>query len=133
MKQNNHVRVVRVRGVSTNDVVALLARFVLALSWERRQPCKEGARRMTYTGWRGRENMGCLVMWGVYTNDEECSGIAIVYSSCSAMSVSMSTLSVHVFNLPDCLMIPKQKSCSCTERYLRERVYRAGDCLRYPL
>lgn len=66
MKQNNHVRVVRVRGVSTNDVVALLARFVLALSWERGQPCKEGAHRITYTGWRGRENMGCLATCGVY-------------------------------------------------------------------
>lgn len=48
---------------------------------------------MTYTGWRGRENMGCLVTCGVYTNDEECSGIATVYSSCSVISVSMSTLS----------------------------------------
>ena len=57
---------IHVRGISTGDVVALSARFVLALSWERGQPRKEGARRMTYTGWRGRENMGCLVMCGAY-------------------------------------------------------------------
>ena len=29
---------------------------------------------MTYMGWRGRENMGCLVMCGYMTNDEECCG-----------------------------------------------------------
>lgn len=66
MKQNNRVRAVRVRGVSTGDVVALLARFVFALSWERRQPCKEGVRRMMYPGWRSRENMGCLATCGIY-------------------------------------------------------------------
>ena len=30
---------------------------------------------------------------GYMTNDEGCSGIVIVYSSCSVISVSMSTLS----------------------------------------
>ena len=77
MKQNNRVRVVRVRGISTGGLVALRARFILALSWERRQPCKEGARRMRYTRWRGRENMGCLVYVGYMTNDEECHGVVI--------------------------------------------------------
>ena len=29
---------------------------------------------MTYTGWRSRENMGCLVYVGYMTNDEGCRG-----------------------------------------------------------
>ena len=29
---------------------------------------------MTYKGWRGRENMGCLVYVGYMTNDEGCRG-----------------------------------------------------------
>ena len=32
---------------------------------------------MTYTRWRGRENMGCLVYVGYMTNDEECHGVVI--------------------------------------------------------
>lgn len=48
---------------------------------------------MRYTGWCGCENMGYLVYVGYMTDDEGCRGIAIVCSSCSAMSVSMSTLS----------------------------------------
>ncbi len=32
---------------------------------------------MTYTGWRGHENMGCLVYVGYMTNDEECHGVVI--------------------------------------------------------
>lgn len=36
---------------------------------------------MTYTGWRGRENMGCLVYVGYMTNDEGCRGVVIVSNS----------------------------------------------------
>ena len=57
---------VRVRGISTGGLVVLRARFIRALSWEGEWSCKKGARRMTYKGWRGRENMGCLATCGVY-------------------------------------------------------------------
>lgn len=50
---------------------------------------------MTYTGWRGRENMGCLVYVGYMTNDEECHGVVIslFVVQRDERELSMSTLS----------------------------------------
>ena len=78
---------------------------------------------MRYTGWRGCENMGYLVYVGYMTNDGGCRG-----ASNSLFVVQRDEREYEYAERCTFLicrtaqMISRQKSCSCTERYLRGRV-----------